>query len=111
MRNIKETLRIKRIVRHNHIRLIRERKLPDEEIENCKDQFSQARRSLYESLPEDDKGQLFMAAHRIVIAMKQCNPDLSLTTFDLIDAILSAQYYARFGESPIETALKARHNQ
>jgi len=83
----------------------------DIEIEGYQDHFKQVRSSLYDALPNKDKGMLFITAHRIVVSMRESNPQLNLTTFDLIDAVLSAQYYARFGESPIETALKARHSK
>ena len=83
----------------------------DVEIEGCQAQFKRACSALYESLPDKDKGKLFLAAHRIIVSLREANPRLTITTFELIDAILSAQYYARFGESPIETALKARHGR
>mgnify|MGYP000983275099 CR=1 FL=1 len=83
----------------------------DIEIMDCQDQFKRACSALYESLPDKDKGKLFLAAHRIIVSLREANPRLTITTFELIDAILSAQYYARFGESPVETALKARHSK
>jgi len=83
----------------------------DEEIYTCQQQLQRARSCLFDRLSEAEKTRIFVAARRVIVTMRESNPRLNLTTFDLIDAVLSAQYFARFGESPIETALKARHNR
>lgn len=79
----------------------------DKEVVFYQDKFRNEVLDLYEKLPPDERFNIDTAISDVYLKVKAARPTTRITWEDLLITILTAIYFCKFKESPVQTALFA----
>lgn len=80
----------------------------DKEIMEIQRKVTTSCREIYKNLPPEKQAALAVQATRIANKLSPDDNGSRLTMAQVLTVFLSALYFAKFGESPVETALRSR---
>ena len=83
----------------------------DEEVAFYQDKFRGECLKMYASLSPDEQFDVDAGVMNIYITLKSLNKDADITFDDVLVTVLSALYYKKFNESPIQTAIFSPHKE